>query len=208
MRVIDTHTHLNDKDLYPKRDELIKNAISFGVEKMIIIGFDSASSELAVEIAHEYPGTCFAVVGIHPCECLKPGNENYDRIEKLLLDECVVGLGEIGYDFHWDDTPVDVQEKYFIDQIKLADKYNKPIIIHMRDATEKTLTTLKNHKMYLNNGGIMHCYGGPKELVKDFVDLGFYISFGGPLTFKNAKTPKEAILSVPLDKLLFETDAP
>lgn len=208
MGLIDTHTHLNSEELYKDRRLLVQNALNFGVSKMIVVGYDLESSKLAVKIAHEFKGICYAAVGIHPSETIKAEYNTLNKLEELLKDECVVAVGEIGYDFHYNDVPELIQTDYFLRQIKLADTYKKPIIIHMRDATMKTIKLLKDNKRFLNHSGVIHCYGGSAENVKDFTDLGFFISFGGPLTFLNGKTAKEAILKVPLDKLLFETDAP
>jgi len=205
--VIDTHCHLNDKELYKQRDFLVKKALTVGVKKMICVGYDYPSSLLAVQIAHEYPGIVYAAVGIHPSETVRADAEDLQKIEKLLSDPAVVAVGEIGLDFHFDDVPELIQKDYFAKQIKLADEYSKPIIVHMRDASKATLDVFNDYKDYVHYG-IIHCYSGSAEQVKDFVNYGMYISFGGPLTFTNAKTPKEAILEVPTDRLLFETDSP
>lgn len=206
--IIDTHTHLNSPELFKKRDLLIKKAISLGVKKMIVVGYDYDSSKKAIQIAHEYPGVVYAIVGIHPSETVKCEDFTLNEIEELIKDKYCVGVGEIGYDFHWDDVPELIQTDFFVRQIKLAHLYHKPIMIHMRDATEKTIEILRKNKEFITNGGVIHCYSGSAESVKDFVDLGFYISFGGPLTFTNNKKGKEALLKVPLDRLLFETDSP
>jgi len=206
--IIDTHCHLNDPSLYKKRAFLVKKALSLGVRKMICIGYDYPSSALAVQIAHEFPGVVYAAVGIHPSETIKAEAEDLSNIEKLISDELVIAVGEIGLDFHFDDVPELIQTNYFVRQIKLANKYQKPIIIHMRDASQKTIDILNENKELIKKGGIIHCYGGSAEQVKDFTKLGMYISFGGPLTFLNSKTPKESILKVPDNRLLFETDSP
>ena len=208
MKLIDTHTHLNSKELYKDRKLLIKKAISLGVKKMIVVGYDLVSSKKALKLAHEFEGIVYAAIGIHPSETIKAEYDDMKNLEELIKDPLVVAVGEIGYDFHFDDVPELIQKDYFIRQIKLADKYAKPIIVHMRDATEKTLQLFEETKTYLNRSGIIHCYSGSKESVKEFMKYDFYISFGGPLTFLNSKTPKEAIKEVPLNRLLFETDCP
>lgn len=206
--IIDTHCHLNSPQLYSKRDELIKKAQAVGVCKFIVVGYDLKSSQLAVKISEEYPGVVFAAVGIHPSDAIKAGKNDLAEIEELIQHQNVIGVGEIGLDYYWMDSPKELQEEFFIKQLELADKYKKPFIIHMRDATEDTLKILTKHKHLVNNSGIMHCYSGSAEIVDAFLKLGLYISFGGPLTFKNARVPKEAILKVPFEKLLFETDCP
>ena len=144
--IIDTHCHLNDPSLYKNRDLIIKKAINMGVKKMICVGFDYPSSVLAVQIAHEYPGIVYAAVGIHPSETLRAESEDLKRIEELLVDKYVVAVGEIGLDYHFDDVPDIIQRDFFVRQLKMASTYNKPVIIHMRDATEQTLNILKTNK--------------------------------------------------------------
>lgn len=206
--IIDTHTHLNSEELFKKRDELIRKALSFNVKKMIVVGYDIESSKLALKIAHEYKGIVYATVGIHPEEAIKCEDYTLASLEKMMEDECCIGVGEIGYDFHYDDVPELIQTDFFERQLRMAHRHHLPIMIHMRDATEKTLSLLRANKEYLEDGGIIHGYSGSKESVKDFIDLGFYLSFGGPVTFKNGKKAKEVAAYVPDDRLVVETDCP
>lgn len=201
MILTDTHVHLNSPELYPNVEQLIKNANTVGVERFFVIGYDFETSQKAIELATKY-NQVFAVVGVHPTEVLKS-----KPIDSLLPHPKVVGIGEIGLDYYWDSVPRDVQKNEFERQIKLAYDFKLPIIIHMRDATADTLEVLQENKQYLTKG-IMHCYGGSVESVPDFLRLGFYISLGGPVTFVNAKTPKEVAKMVPAERLLIETDSP
>ncbi len=201
MILTDTHVHLNSPELFPIIEQIIQSANAVGVERFFVIGYDFESSQKAIEIASKYPQV-YAVVGVHPTEILKS-----KPIDELLPHPKVVGIGEIGLDYYWDSVPRDVQKKEFERQIKLAYEYSLPIIIHMRDATADTLEVLRDNKQYLTKG-IMHCYGGSVENTADFIDLGFYISLGGPVTFVNAKTPKEVAKIVPANRLLIETDSP
>lgn len=205
--IFDTHCHLNSPELYLEHQKYIDNALLVGVKRFLIVGYDLDSSLKAIEIAKKYPKVCCAAIGIHPSEILKCQGNDLERIEELLKEDVVKAVGEIGLDYHWDDVPKDIQKEWFEKQIKLANKYHKPIVIHTRDAAEDTYNILKVNKEYIYKG-IMHCYSGSAEMVKMYTDLGMYISLGGPLTFKNARVPKEVVKVVPKDKLLFETDSP
>ena len=205
--IFDTHCHLNSPELYPNYPFYIQKAQMVGVKRFLIIGYDLDSSLKAIEISKANLGVCYAAIGIHPSEILKCGKDDLDKIEELLKEDVVKAVGEIGLDYHWGDVPKDIQKEYFIKQLELANKYHKPIVIHTRDAAEDTHRILKENKQYFDKG-IMHCYSGSAEMVKSYTSLGLYISLGGPLTFKNARVPKEVVKVVPKDKLLFETDSP
>ena len=198
-----THSHLNSEQLYEKRDEFIQNAIDKGLCYIVVAGYDVESSQKAVQIAHEYPFV-YATVGISPNDCLKTTQEDLKVIEELIQDSRAVALGEIGLDYYWDDVPRDQQKDIFKQQIDIAKKYNKPIVIHARDAYEDTYQILKEASYH----GIMHCYSGSAEMAQRFINVGFYISLAGPVTFKNAKVPKEVAKKVDIDHLLIETDCP
>lgn len=197
----DTHVHLNSPQLYPRYVELIHQAAEKQVTHMVIIGYDFDTSQKAISIAEQFPHI-YAAVGVHPTEVLKS-----PAIDALVTHPKVVAIGEIGFDYYWQDVPRETQAPYFQRQIELAHHYQKPIIIHMRDATEDTYQLLLKNQSILH-GGIMHCYSGSAEMVPSFLNLGFHISFGGPVTFLNAKTPKQVAQMVPLDRLLIETDSP
>ena len=180
-----THTHLNSDELYEKREELIQHALSHQVTNIVVAGYDLKSSQRAVKIANECPFV-YATVGISPNDCLHTKDDELEEIEVLLQNPRVVALGEIGLDYYWDDVPRNKQKEVFIKQIQIAKKYNKPIVIHARDAYEDTYDILKQAA----HRGIMHCYSGSVEMAKRYIDIGFYISLAGPVTFKNAKVPK------------------
>ena len=198
-----THTHLNSDELYEKREELIQNALDNQVKNIVVAGYDLKSSQRAVKIANEY-SFIYATVGISPNDCLHTTDDELKEIEVLLQDPRVVALGEIGLDYYWDDVPRDKQKEIFIKQIQIAKKYNKPIVIHARDAYEDTYDILKQAA----HRGIMHCYSGSVEMAKRYIDIGFYISLAGPVTFKNAKVPKEVAIKIGIDHLMIETDCP
>lgn len=204
--LVDTHCHLNNPRLLKDIDRLYKNALNKGVGALIVIGYDYKSSLEAIRLAKEYPAI-YAVVGIHPNEIADANEDDFEKIEALLKEDKVVALGEIGLDYHWKRTPVDMQHYYFEYFIKMAHRNNMPIVIHNRNSDADLLKILQKNKEYVTKG-VMHCYSSSVEMVKDFLDLNLHISFAGPLTFLNAKRPKEAVKAVPLDRLLVETDAP
>lgn len=198
-----THTHLNSEQLYLNRDDFIHRALENGVENMVVVGYDLDSSRKAIEIAHEYP-FIYATVGISPNDCKDTTDEDLSEIEKMLQDPRVVALGEIGLDYYWDEVSHEKQKDIFTKQIEMAKKYQKPIVIHARDAYEDTYQILKQSAHY----GIMHCYSGSAQMAKRYIDIGFEISLAGPVTFKNAKVPKEVAQSVDIEHLMIETDCP
>ena len=207
--IFDTHCHLNHEDLYNDIDRVISDAQKAGVKKFLVVGYDKKTSLLAVKIAQKY-SFCYAAIGFHPTEIFDLTEEDFDQVMELVDDKKnkVVAIGEIGLDYHWIKDPIqrEIQKEYFIRQIEFANYKNLPITIHNRDAIEDCLEILKEYTPKC--GGIMHCYSGSKEMMNDFIKLGMFISLGGPVTFTNAKTPKEVAENVPLDKLLVETDSP
>ena len=203
---IDTHVHLNADQYEEDLQEVINRALEANVKKMVVIGFDRITIERAMRLVEDY-SFIYAVVGWHPVDAVDCKEEDLKWIEELAAHEKVVGIGEMGLDYHWDKSPKDVQQELFRKQIRLAQKVNLPIIIHNRDATEDVIRILQEEEAHLT-GGIMHCYGGSVETAKQCIDMNFMISLGGPVTFKNAKKPKEVATEIPLEYLLIETDAP
>ena len=198
-----THTHLNSKELYSQRDIFIKRALDNNVDYIVVAGYDLPSSKYAVEIAQEYP-FIYATVGISPNDCLETTDADLNEIEALLQNPCVVALGEIGLDYYWEDVPHDKQKDIFQKQIDIAKKHDKPIVIHARDAYEDTYRILKQAA----HRGIMHCYSGSVEMAKRYIEIGVEISLAGPVTFKNARVPKEVATVIGIDHLMIETDCP
>lgn len=203
---IDTHVHLNDPDLYPKIDEVIQDAINNNVKCFICIGYDKASSELALKIANTYDFV-YCAIGFHPTELKGITEEDYLWLDEALNNPKVVAVGEVGYDFHWDKTTKEEQEQAFIRQIKLAIKHNLPLSIHSRDALELTYQTLRDHNARIV-GGVMHSYSGSYEFAENFIDINFYLGISGPVTFKNGIRMKEVVKNIDLKYLLSETDSP
>ena len=205
--IFNTHSHLNDSAFDEDREEVIKETQRLGVSNILVIGWDKESSLKAIELAEKYD-FIYAASGYHPENLSDVNEKDFNEVMSLLSHPKVKALGEIGLDYYWDnkEETKTLQKEYFIRQIKEANKVSLPIVIHCREAIGDTLEILKNNPV--NKGGIMHCYSGSVENVKDFINLGMYISLGGTVTFKNAKTPKEVAKIVPLDRLLVETDDP
>ncbi len=201
--IFNTHTHLNDKRFDENYKEIIEESLAQGI-KLAVIGYDLESSKKAIKIAEEFDGV-YAVPGLHPSDSSVYSEEYMIEIEALLTNEKVVAVGECGLDFYWDTCSKEVQEKSFEAQILLAKKYNLPLVVHSRDALDATYQQLKKHAPIR---GIMHCYSGSAEMAPKFIELGMYISLAGPVTFKNARVPKEVAKLVDLDRLLVETDDP
>ena len=207
MKIVDTHCHLNDETLYKDLDNVISHALKVGVDKMVVVGWDEASSKLAIKLAEQYD-FIYAVIGFHPENVFDIDDETMHSTLGLYKHPKVVGIGEIGLDYHWTKEPEkrDIQKRFFIKQIEFANKVGLPISIHSREAFNDTIEILKEHKPL--HGGVMHCYSGSVENISDIINLNLYIGLDGPVTFTNAKTPKEVAREVPLEWLVVETDCP
>lgn len=203
---IDTHVHLNADQYDEDLQEVINRALEAKVEKMIVVGFDRKTIERAMKLADEYE-FIYSVIGWHPVDAIDCTEEDLKWIEELSSHPKVVGIGETGLDYYWDKSPKDVQQQLFRKQIRLAQKLNLPIIIHNREATGDIVKILREENA-ASVGGIMHCFSGSVETAKECIAMNFIISLGGPVTFKNARTPKEVATEIPLEHLLIETDAP
>ncbi|OEH92620.1 TatD family hydrolase [Bacillus solimangrovi] len=204
--LFDTHVHLNADQFNEDLEETILRAQEAGVTEMVVVGFDRKTIESAIEIAESYE-FIYAAIGWHPVDAIDMTEDDLIWIEKLASHPKVVALGEMGLDYHWEKSPHDTQKEVFRKQIRLAKKLKLPIIIHNREATQDIITILEEEDA-AEVGGIMHCYSGSVEIAKKCIGMNFYISLGGPVTFKNAKKPKEVAEEIPLDKLLIETDCP
>lgn len=204
--LIDTHVHLNadqyDEDLQP----VIDRALEAGVDRMIVVGFDEKTITRTMELIEQYD-FIYGVIGWHPVDAIDFTEDNYNWIKELATHDKIVAIGEMGLDYHWDKSPKDVQKSVFRRQIALAKELKKPIVIHNREATQDVVDILKEENA-AEVGGVMHSFSGSKEICDEILKLNFIISLGGPVTFKNAKQPKEVAQHVPLDKLIVETDAP
>ena len=205
--LIDTHCHLNSEELINNIDSHLKEAENVDVGIFIVIGWDKESSFKAVELANKYKNI-YASVGFHPSDINGVGESDFEEVMNLLNEKKVIALGEIGLDYYWekDLAQREKQKEWFKKQILVANAYNKPIIIHNREAFEDCLEILKENNPIAS--GVMHCYSGSVELLQEVLKTGVLIGLDGPVTYKNAKTPKEVAKIVPLNKLLLETDCP
>ena len=209
MGLFDSHSHLNDEKFEKDRQEVIDNIIKSGVTNFITAGYSVESSNKAVNLSNDYD-FIYATAGISPNDLPQDENDLWKQIQKIKQiaqnNKKVVAIGEIGLDYYWNKDNKDIQKEAFIKQINIANELDLPIVIHTRDAVMDTIEILKEN--VVKNKGIFHCCPQNKELIKEGLKLGFYISFAGPITFKNSKNADEIIKLVPNDKILIETDSP
>ncbi|MBQ6804832.1 MAG: TatD family hydrolase [Clostridia bacterium] len=205
MNVFDTHCHLDDEKFNEDREECYARMLENGVGRCVCVGSDLPSSRRSLDYAQAHAGV-FAAAGVHPHEAKDAPDDYLSRLEKMLAEEKCVALGEIGLDYYYDFSPRDIQKKVMAEQMELALRLNKPVIFHIRDAHGDMVDFFRAQKQLPK--GIIHCFSGSAETAKEYVKMGFYISFAGPLTFKKAPNLWEAARVVPLDRLLVETDSP
>lgn len=211
MRLFDSHAHYDDEKFDQDREEIIQKIYDSGVEKFISAGYSLESSKRAIELADKYE-FIYTTVGISPNDVKQTLEETIEDIKKLediitrKENDKIVGIGEIGLDYYWNKENKEIQKQAFIMQIELANRLNLPITIHTREAVSDTLEILKQHPV--QQKGVFHCCPLNRELVKEALKLGFYISFAGPVTFKNSKNVQEIVEMVPNDRMLIETDSP
>ncbi len=209
MKLVDSHCHLDNPQFDADREAVIERALAAGVERLVAIGTGTGPSDLeaGVRLADRYP--CFlATVGVHPHDARKASEDTYRRLRELLAHPKVVALGEIGLDYHYDHSPREVQRDVFVEQIRVARDARKPIVIHTREAWEDTLALIEQHWSPAGLPGIMHCFSGTTAEAERCVELGFYLSFGGIVTFPKALELQQAAKRAPIGRILVETDAP
>jgi len=219
--LIDSHCHINSEDLRENAEEIISRAYEAGVKKFIIVGCDQDDSIEAVSMAHEFSNTpnpasgapashltpnFFASIGIHPHEA-KRYKDIPEEFYKLVNDERVIAVGEIGLDYHYDLSPRDVQKDFFERQLKFAEEFNKPVILHIREAMDDAMKILREHK---NLKLLFHCYAGGLEFLDEVLEMGGLCAFGGALTWKGKASDelREVFKKIPADRILLETDCP
>lgn len=206
LNLIDSHAHLNDPAFSHDLPEVMDRLQKAGVAVVINVGYDLKSSREAVVQAHNWP-FLRAAVAIHPHDAATFDEESARVLRGLALDRQVVAIGETGLDYYRNLSPRKKQEEVFRWHLKLARQLNLPVIVHNREAHQDVLRVLRE-EAYELPGGVMHCFSGSWETARQCLDLGFYISFAGPVTFKNAVRLRELVTRIPLDRLLIETDAP
>lgn len=208
MSLIDSHCHLDSPEFDNDREAVIERAFEAGVEHMMTIGTGNPRDlEVALRLADRYPAL-YATVGVHPHDAAQALPQDFWHLAGLLTHPKALALGEIGLDYHYDFSPREVQKSVFVKQMEIAAQAKKPIVIHTREAWDDTLALIEEHWTPHGIGGIMHCFSGGATEAQRALDLGFYLSFGGILTFPKALEVQAAARQAPRDRLLVETDAP
>ena len=205
MELFDTHTHYNDEKFEKDREEIIKKTYEAGITRFVCAGYNLESSCKAVDIANKNE-FIYSICGISPNDLEDFSEENLEKIKELAKNKKNVAIGEIGLDYYWNKENKELQKQAFIRQIDLANELDLPIVIHSRDAVQDTIDLLKENPV--KRKGIFHCAQLNKYLIEEGIKLGFYISFAGPITFKNSKNAEEVVKLVPNNKILIETDSP
>jgi len=206
MNLFDSHCHLEDERFQDDRAEVMARMQDAGVRRCILAGSDMDSSQRIVNLTREHANV-FGVVGVHPHEAKSWTEDCAQKIADWQKEERIVGVGEIGLDYYYDFSPRDVQREVFVRQLVLAHELHAPVSFHIRDAHGDVLSILREHRSELP-AGVIHCCSASVETAREYLDMGFYISFAGPLTFKNANKLLDVAAYVPLDRILVETDSP
>ncbi|MGM0414570.1 MAG: TatD family hydrolase [Bacillota bacterium] len=206
MELFDSHAHIDFPRYNKDRKKVIERARAEGVKYILNCGADLESSQRAVKLADEFEGI-YAAVGIHPHEASLYSIEIAKKLQKLAENKIVVAFGEIGLDYHYDNSPRDEQRQAFRAQLRLAESLNLPVIIHSREAEEDTINILRE-EWDPENGGVVHCYSSSSEMAKDLLDLNFHIGFTGLITFKNLEWLRRIVSNTPIKRILVETDSP
>lgn len=203
--IFDSHAHYDSSQFDVDRDELITEISENGIGTIVNVGAAWDALPITLELAEKYP-FIYAALGLHPNDVEDLDEEKMEQLKQMCLRDKVVAVGEIGLDYYWDNVPCDVQKKWFIRQLDLAQELDLPVIIHSRDAAEDTLNIMKRYEGKLR--GVIHCFSYSKEMAREYVKMGFYIGIGGVVTFKNGKKTKAVVSEIPLDRILLETDCP
>lgn len=211
MEFFDTHSHYNDEKFDEDREQIIKDTYESGVTKFVCAGYNIESSKKAIELSKKYE-FIYSICGISPNDIPQSEQELWKDISKISkivqenMTNKLVAIGEIGLDYYWNTENKGLQKEAFAKQIDLANELDLPIVIHSRDASVDTIDILKEHQV--RKAGIFHCCQFNQEMIRQALALGYYISFAGPVTFKNSKNAPDIVNMVPLDRILIETDSP
>ena len=203
--LVDSHAHVDDERFDADRDAVLERAAAAGIELIINIGADMASSARSIALAEKY-SQIYAAVGMHPHDAKDMQEQDYNQLLRWASHPKVVAIGEIGLDYHYDLSPRPVQQEVFLRQLDIVRQTGKPFIIHEREAHADTFEIVRTVAQGLE--GVFHCFSGSVETAREYLKLGFYISVAGPVTFPKSAKTKEVARYVPLDRLLVETDAP
>ncbi len=209
MELFDSHAHLDDEKFNDDREQIIEEIYQAGITKFISAGYNVESSEIAKKLSEQYE-FIYSTAGISPNDIPQTEEELWKMLSKIkeiaLQSRKIVAIGEIGLDYYWNKENKELQKLAFIKQIDIANELKLPIVIHTRKAAEDTIQILKHHKVF--SKGVFHCCSLKGDLLRQAIELGYYISYAGPITFKNSKNVEEEINMVPNDKILIETDSP
>jgi TatD DNase family protein len=206
MLWIDTHAHLYGKEFNQDRPAMIARALEAGVHKLLLPNIDSASIDGMLALENEFPGKCYAMMGLHPCYVDENVETEMALVREWLAKRPFVAVGEIGLDFYWDKTHTALQHQVFREQLQLAKQYGLPVVIHSRESTRQCIDEVR----FLQDGnltGVFHCFSGTLEEAREVIDLGFYLGIGGVVTFKKSGLDK-IVEQVDLQHIILETDAP
>lgn len=204
--LIDTHAHLSD-EIYGGANGIIESMLLDGLGKIISVAYDLESALISQKLAAGFENVYFTA-GIHPSNTSGLKNGYLDELKKLASDSKCVAIGEIGLDYHYDNTDIAAQKKALSEQLDIVGEVNLPVVFHLRDAYEDMFSIVKDNLRKMPKKGVMHCFSGSLETALSYIDMGFYISFSGAITFKNAKKFPEIIKALPKDRVLAETDCP
>ena len=203
QNIFDTHSHYDDEKFNPDREAILNNLQSQGVSLVVSCGCDIDSTQFNFDLAQKYDYIYFTA-GFHPENLQGATLDDLKIIEKFAQNKKCVAIGEIGLDYHWMDSPKEVQREFFEAQIELAKKLDMPVIVHDRDAHGDTLDILKSTKPK----GVVHCFSGSREMAREIIRLGMYIGLNGVVTFPNARKSLEVVKEIPIERLVLETDCP
>lgn len=206
MLLTDTHTHLYYETDADQLDAKMQRCLDQQITRLFLPNVDLASIPMIDALVNKYPENCFAMAGLHPCDVKEGFELVLDEICESIVDRNIYAIGEIGIDLHWDKTTLDIQKIAFAEQIKWAKDLDLPIVIHCREAFDEVFEVLEKEKDDQLRG-ILHCFTGNADQAQRAIDLGFYLGIGGVVTYKKAGLD-EVLLSVPLNKLVLETDSP
>ena len=207
LRLIDTHTHLDQPEFDEDRQEVIARAIEAGVSAMLAVGISAETSQAAIDLAAQHEAI-YAAVGIQPNYCAQAAEGDWDRVVSLIDSPKVVAIGETGLDRYWDYSPFELQQDYFDRHLRLSEQRDLPFIVHTRDCDEDVLVMLREARQRGPLSGVMHSFAGSQETAAECLELGLYISFAGMVTFKKSDELRAVAASIPLGRLLVETDSP
>jgi TatD DNase family protein len=206
--LIDSHCHLDSDQFDEDREAVIERALAVGIKHMVAIGTGNGPPDLeaGIRLADKYEAF-YATIAVHPHDASKATPETFKALADLVQHPKVIAIGEMGLDYHYDFSPRETQRAVFIEQMQIAAGAKKPIVIHTREAWDDTISVIREH-WDISLGGIMHCFSGNPAQAQQALDLGFYLSFGGIVTFPKALDIQEAARQAPADRILLETDAP